>query len=138
MGEQSLAGLLDAARDSIAVLLSHDVKRLEDHQRQRALPDFGLGAHIGFPYEYAGFRWESNRNFCGRDVQSLHHMAPAPGSSIGPYQVGDRIGAGGMGQVLKARDTRLNRTVALKVLGERCRRTAGARCCSGRRRRRRP
>ena len=38
------------------------------------------------------------------------------GNRIGPYLVGARIGAGGMGVVYKARDTRLNRTVAIKVL----------------------
>jgi eukaryotic-like serine/threonine-protein kinase len=43
-----------------------------------------------------------------------------PGTRLGPYEVVARIGAGGMGEVYKARDTRLDRTVALKVL------TAGA------------
>ena len=38
------------------------------------------------------------------------------GTKIGPYQLGARIGAGGMGEVYSARDTRLGRTVAIKVL----------------------
>jgi serine/threonine protein kinase/Tol biopolymer transport system component len=38
------------------------------------------------------------------------------GQRIGPYLLGARIGAGGMGVVYKARDTRLDRTVAIKVL----------------------
>jgi len=38
------------------------------------------------------------------------------GRRIGPYQLGARIGAGGMGEVYRARDTRLNRTIAIKVL----------------------
>src|SRR4029453_14304416 len=38
------------------------------------------------------------------------------GHRVGPYLVGARVGAGGMGEVYKARDTRLNRTVAIKVL----------------------
>ena len=38
------------------------------------------------------------------------------GNRVGPYLVGARVGAGGMGEVYKARDTRLNRTVAIKVL----------------------
>jgi serine/threonine protein kinase len=40
----------------------------------------------------------------------------AAGSQLGPYQVVALVGAGGMGEVYKARDTRLNRFVAIKVL----------------------
>ena len=43
-------------------------------------------------------------------------MAIPSGTRLGPYEVGSLIGAGGMGEVYKARDTRLNRDVALKVL----------------------
>ena len=39
-----------------------------------------------------------------------------PGTKLGPYEVQAAIGAGGMGEVYKARDTRLDRTVAIKVL----------------------
>jgi eukaryotic-like serine/threonine-protein kinase len=38
-----------------------------------------------------------------------------PGSRLGPYEIASVIGAGGMGELWKARDTRLNRDVALKV-----------------------
>jgi len=40
----------------------------------------------------------------------------APGSRLGPYEVIAPLGAGGMGEVYKARDTKLNREVAIKVL----------------------
>jgi Tol biopolymer transport system component len=43
-------------------------------------------------------------------------MPLTAGTRLGPYQVESAIGAGGMGEVYKATDTRLNRTVALKVL----------------------
>jgi dipeptidyl aminopeptidase/acylaminoacyl peptidase len=43
-------------------------------------------------------------------------MALTPGSHLGPYEVTGRIGAGGMGEVYRARDTRLGRNVALKVV----------------------
>src|ERR687883_261749 len=46
-------------------------------------------------------------------------MLLSAGSRLGPYEVGDRIGAGGMGEVYQARDTRLNRTVAIKISNER-------------------
>ena len=40
------------------------------------------------------------------------------GSKLGPYEILAPIGAGGMGEVYKATDTRLDRTVAIKVLPE--------------------
>jgi len=43
-------------------------------------------------------------------------MALTPGSRLGPYEIIAPIGAGGMGEVYRARDSRLNRDVAVKVL----------------------
>ena len=43
-------------------------------------------------------------------------MALVPGARLGPYEIVAPLGAGGMGEVYKARDTRLDRSVAIKVL----------------------
>ncbi len=43
-------------------------------------------------------------------------MTLSPGTRLGPYEVMSPLGAGGMGEVYRARDTRLGREVAVKVL----------------------
>ena len=43
-------------------------------------------------------------------------MALSAGRRLGPYEIVDALGVGGMGEVYRARDTRLNRDVAVKTL----------------------
>src|SRR6266566_4611957 len=45
-------------------------------------------------------------------------MSLQPSTRLGPYEIISSIGAGGMGEVYRAKDTRLDRTVAIKVLPE--------------------
>ena len=45
-------------------------------------------------------------------------MTLAPGTRLGPYEIVGQIGAGGMGEVFRARDSKLGREVAIKVMPE--------------------
>jgi serine/threonine protein kinase/sugar lactone lactonase YvrE len=67
---------------------------------------------LGQAEEAKGFLEEPAADAVTRKVTHLR------GSRLGPYEISDRIGAGGMGEVYRARDTRLGREVAIKVLPE--------------------
>src|SRR5271170_341868 len=54
-------------------------------------------------------------------------MTLSLGSKLGPYEIGAPLGAGGMGEVYRAKDMRLERTVAIKILPAQFRADAASR-----------
>src|SRR5215211_3829929 len=56
------------------------------------------------------------RRIVGRSAIIRHSMSLTPGARLGQYEIVAQIGAGGMGEVYRARDTKLERDVAIKIL----------------------
>ena len=61
-------------------------------------------------------RWHHALSGTVHGLQSCRPMSVPNGARLGPYEILSLIGAGGMGEVYSARDTRLDRSVAIKVL----------------------
>ena len=56
------------------------------------------------------------RNMAAMSTDEFFKSGLHPGAQLGPYRIETMLGAGGMGDVFRARDTRLGRTVAIKVI----------------------
>ena len=103
-------------------------RRLRDRHAAASLP------HLFAPHQHPPVRRLPRRPEIpgqhDRHRESLHPRHPRPelgareemtisaGSRLGPYEVLSSLGAGGMGEVYRARDSRLDRSVAIKVLPE--------------------
>ena len=72
-------------------------------------------AFLKLPVSPFGLIDEEVSKLCSRAIIASI-MSLAPGQKLGPYEVVSPLGAGGMGEVYRARDTRLERIVALKIL----------------------
>ena len=95
----------------------HDLRRdveslLASDASGSGLLDHLPAAHAPVVAELLADRWASSNH-------APPHDTLTSGFRIGPYDIVDLLGAGAMGEVYRARDTKLNRDVALKVLPER-------------------
>ena len=60
--------------------------------------------------------WRSADSSLPSGPYNPDELALNPGTRLGPYEILSAIGAGGMGEVYRARDTRMDRSVAVKIL----------------------
>ena len=103
--------------------LGHPLFELVD-AAQKSLDESAVGVWAGATETYARrqmARGASGRFILDSSINSINQcysrlMALRAGALLGPYEILSPLGAGGMGEVYRARDSRLEREVAIKVL----------------------
>ena len=127
---------LDGARKLLSVAVRHDVGSISCGTAATAVPNARVANHrrvsggsrsqprratfpdqhstSGFP-RYSG---DGCRQLVVAGAARITAMSLPTGTRLGPYEIVGPLGAGGMGEVYRATDSRLNRTVAIKILSD--------------------
>ena len=108
----------EAARVHVLVGLAcrrlgdEETAKLEFESARRTFQELGAAPDLARVEEIA----KSAASFVSTPTIRGEPLALRPGVRLGPYEIIDSVGAGGMGEVFRARDTRLGRDVAVKIL----------------------
>jgi serine/threonine protein kinase len=95
----------------------HQARELKNEDREKYLQTAcGSGDAIRRKVESLLAHDEKTSSILGQSAASMISVTLAPGTAVGPYEIIDIAGIGGMGQVYRARDPRLKRIVAIKML----------------------
>jgi hypothetical protein len=131
-------------RREMESLLAHDENRQVERAIAEALKEYRTDTEVDSKLRdllapvFKGDRVPGDPSLAGTITQGVAGLALLPGMMIGEYEVIALLGAGGMGEVYRARDNRLRRDVAIKCCPPSCRTIRGGCRGSNRRRERRP